>query len=187
MYNPYIDLMNESGFIGNSATVDYLDISADASIGGSLTLSGLTPSTILTLDPTRKVTALALAPNSLLGTNANGLPQGLVFTTTTGMSANVAASTLTLNTPQDISITASPQFVNTTLSSLTASLPLRSSATSTITTGATSLATEVTGTLAIANGGTNSATALNNNRIMVSTAGSHMRSRRNDKWTTPYW
>jgi hypothetical protein len=42
--------------------------------------------------------------------------------------------------------------------------------------GSASLATQVTGVLPIANGGTNSSTALNNNRLMVSSGGSIVES-----------
>jgi len=59
------------------------------------------------------------------------------------------------------------------LSSLTASLPLKLDASNNITAAAINLAsaTEVTGALPINRGGTNSATSLNNNRIMVSNGG----------------
>lgn len=54
------------------------------------------------------------------------------------------------------------------LAALTVSSPVRSDASGFLTTGQTNLASEVTGVLPIANGGTNSSTALNNNRVVVS-------------------
>ncbi len=58
------------------------------------------------------------------------------------------------------------------LSSLTASLPLKLDATNTIISQAINLASsEITGTLTIARGGTNSTTALTNNKVMVSSGG----------------
>lgn len=54
---------------------------------------------------------------------------------------------------------------------LTASQPVRTDASGLPTTGASSLTADVTGVLPIANGGTNSSTALSNGRFMVSTGG----------------
>lgn len=58
------------------------------------------------------------------------------------------------------------------LSSLTASLPLKLDASNNVTSAAIDLSgSEVTSTLPVSKGGTNSATALNSNRIMVSSGG----------------
>src|ERR1051325_5584277 len=58
------------------------------------------------------------------------------------------------------------------IAGLTASLPVKTNASKDLISGAINLASaEVTGTLAIANGGTNSATSLNNNRVMQSSGG----------------
>jgi hypothetical protein len=59
----------------------------------------------------------------------------------------------------------------TTLSDLTGPNPLKINASSEIVTGAIILTSEVSGILPVANGGTNSNTALNGNRVMISAGG----------------
>lgn len=54
------------------------------------------------------------------------------------------------------------------LAALTVSSPVRSDGSGFLTTGSTSLTSEVSGVLPVANGGTNSSTALSNNRVVVS-------------------
>jgi hypothetical protein len=61
---------------------------------------------------------------------------------------------------------------STRITSLNLNQPVRSDTLGNLTNSLISLTADVSGTLPIANGGTNSSTALNNNRIMVSSAGS---------------
>lgn len=82
-----------------------------------------------------------------------------------------AAGSITLSTVQDIRTTASPSFTGLTVSGLTASSPVLTNGSSALTTGNINLTSMVTGVLPIANGGTNSSTALVNNQIMVSSSG----------------
>ena len=82
------------------------------------------------------------------------------------------AGSITVGTVQDIATGSSPTFAGATISGLTANAPVRTNGSSALTTGSLNLASEVTNVLPIANGGTNSSTALNNDRIMVSSGGS---------------
>lgn len=103
---------------------------------------------------------------------------------TDGFSVDATTNTVTLQPADNTNpgvLTAGTQTIGgnktlsgtTNLSALTASLPLKLDASKNITSAAIGLAsTDVSGVLSIANGGTNSSTTLNNNRVMVSNAGS---------------
>ncbi len=81
----------------------------------------------------------------------------------------VTEGTQTINGDKTISGT-------TNFSGLTASTPLKLDGSKNLVSADIVLTTDVTGTLPVANGGTNSATALNNDKVMVSTAGSIVES-----------
>lgn len=88
--------------------------------------------------------------------------------------ADVGTNTSIVLTDGNQTINGNKTFTGTTAltsGSLTASLPLQLDGSKNVITSAINLATQVTGILPIVNGGTNSNTALNNNRIMVSAGG----------------
>ncbi|MBS1560626.1 MAG: hypothetical protein JSS89_03395 [Bacteroidetes bacterium] len=124
------------------------------------------------------------AASMALTNTSNQLVLGTTNTTTISASAPSASRVYTIADPgasASFVMTEGAQTINgnktisgtTNLSALTASLPLKLDGSKNITAAAIDLAsaTEVTGALPINRGGTNSATALGNNRIMVSSGG----------------
>jgi hypothetical protein len=108
------------------------------------------------------------------GTLLIGNGTGYTLTTLTGTANQVivtnGAGSITLSLPQSIAAGSSPTFTGLTLSSLGAGV-VHSSAGGVLSSSAVVLTSEVSGILPIANGGTNSSTALNNGRVMVSVSG----------------
>ncbi len=118
-----------------------------------------------------------------LTATTNQIVLGTTNTVTLNSVAPVASRTYTIpdtGTNSSFVMTDGTQTINgnktltgtINLSSLTASLPLQLDGSKNIVSTAINLAgSQVSGILPVANGGTNSSTALNNNRIMVSTSG----------------
>jgi hypothetical protein len=119
-----------------------------------------------------------------LSATSNQMVLGTTNTATISASAPSASRTYTIADPganASFVMTEGTQTINgnktisgtTNLSALTASLPLKLDASKNITAAGINLAsaTEVLNTLPVNRGGTNSATALNSNRIMVSSGG----------------
>jgi hypothetical protein len=108
------------------------------------------------------------------GTLLIGNGTGYTLATLTGTANQVivtnGAGSITLSLPQSIAAGSSPTFTGLTLSSLGAGV-VHSSAGGVLSSSPVVLTSEVSGILPIANGGTNSSTALNNGRIMVSVGG----------------
>jgi hypothetical protein len=108
------------------------------------------------------------------GTLLIGNGSGYTLTTLTGTANQVnvtnGAGSITLSLPQSIHIGASPTFTGLTLSGLGLGV-VHSSSGGVFSSSAVVLTSEVSGILPIANGGTNSSTALTNGRIMVSVGG----------------
>jgi hypothetical protein len=171
--NGSLAIGNGAGFTNATltGTTDQVIVTNGA---GSITLS--TPQNIATSStPTFSSMTLSSASSQLtLGTGAGAL--------TISSPAKAAASTYTVpdvGTSSDFVMTAGAQTITgdktfsgtVNLSALTASKPLLLDGTNNVISGDVSLTSQVTGVLPIANGGTNSSTALSNDRIMVSSAG----------------
>lgn len=100
---------------------------------------------------------------SPVAANITGTPNQIIVTN--------GAGSIALSTPQNIDTGASPTFLGLTLTSL--STGIVKSTVGVLSSSAVNLASaDVSGILPIANGGTNSSTVLNNDRIMISSAGS---------------
>lgn len=136
------------------------------------------------------VTGAYTTPFALYAVNAttNGLQESTTtltepalnqFQIQRGTTSILAQANLTISgisaINQDLQISASPQFLGLTLSGLADGL-VRSNLGVLSGGGIVSLLSEVTGTLPIGNGGTNSATALLNDKVMISSAGSIIES-----------
>lgn len=87
-----------------------------------------------------------------------------------GVSITNGAGSISLQTVQDIRTSASPSFTGLTLSGLTTGV-VHADGSGVLSSSSVVLTSEVSGVLPIANGGTNSSTALNNSRLMVSAGG----------------
>jgi hypothetical protein len=169
------------GNAGGAPTYGAVSLTADVSgvlpiaNGGTNSGTALNNNRIMVSSGGAIVEAAALTNGQLLIGSTGVAPVAAAITGTANrVTVTNGAGTITLSGPQDIHTGASPTFVGATLTGLTASRIVRTTAGSALTTGAVALnggATEVTGVLPIANGGTNSGTALNNNRIMVSSGG----------------
>jgi hypothetical protein len=100
---------------------------------------------------------------------------GGVTSTNIALGVNLANNATSLNTNSTIvKRDAIGNFVASviTLTSLTPNLPLLSDGSKNVVSGAVNASTQITGLLSIANGGTNSSTSLNNNRMVVTSGGS---------------
>ena len=105
------------------------------------------------------------------GTLLIGNGTGYTLATLTGTANQVivtnGAGSITLSLPQSIGTGSSPSFTGLTLSGLGLGV-VHSSSGGVLSSSQVVLTSEVSGILPIANGGTNSGTALNNNRVIVS-------------------
>ena len=169
----YVDLFNEAGFLGHQATADFLTVTSDATIGGTLTLPKMTPHATLSIDANRQLVGTVLGNTSIIGTDGEGDLQSLAITSSTGMLASVSGVNLNINTPQDLRISATPSFTGLTLPAVTSALPLRLDASHAVIAAPIALnSAEVSNTLPVARGGTNSTASLTNDRLMLSAGGS---------------
>jgi len=106
------------------------------------------------------------ANSNLVSQSLTGTANQIIMTGAAGSGGTV------LSTPQDIATISTPTFAGLTLTGLAPSLPVKLTAANSLTAAAIGLATtDVTGVLPIANGGTNSSSALNNNRHIQSVGG----------------
>lgn len=173
-----------NGDLTSSLLVD-ADVSASAAISRSKIANGTTGHVVINNGSGALSSEAQLATSrggtgidSSAATNGQifiGNGSGLSLSTLTGTSNQVTvtngAGSITLSTPQDIASGSSPTFTGLTLSGLTDGLV--KSTTGVLSGGnSASLTSEVSGILPVANGGTNSSTALNNNRVIVSSSGS---------------
>ncbi|MBF31849.1 MAG: hypothetical protein Unbinned1322contig1000_42 [Prokaryotic dsDNA virus sp.] len=119
------------------------------------------------------VDASALANGEIFIGNGAGFVSATITGTANQLDVTNGAGSITLSTPQDIHSGASPTFVSATFSGVAASEFIKTDGASGLTSVASiDLTSDVaTSVLPIANGGTNSNTALNNDRILVSSAG----------------
>lgn len=120
---------------------------------------------------------IANGGTSLTSTPTNGqllIGNGTNYTlaTITGTSNQVSVSngsgSITLSTPQDIASASSPTFAGLTLTAFSGVVKASAGV---LSASAVSLTADVSGVLPVANGGTNSSTALNNNRFVISSGG----------------
>ncbi len=112
--------------------------------------------------------------NTVLGvTNAGGALEYKTITPTLNqVNVTHSAGAITLSLPQSIHTGASPVFTGMTLSALNSAGFVKNSAAGVLSTAPyVVLTTDVNGILPIANGGTNSSAALNNNSLMYSSGG----------------
>ncbi len=165
---------------------DELQLSAyQANISfGDYDFTGDTYTEVATLDVTNgnfATNGTVTANNAILdgGTNTFSITNGTAsLDVAAGATVNVDAnltieSASTIN--QDVTTDASPTFAGATLSGLSDGIV--KSATGVISGGnSVTLTSEVTGILPIANGGTNSSSALSNNRVIVSSGGAIIES-----------
>jgi len=120
---------------------------------------------------------IANGGTSLTSTPTNGqllIGNGTNYTlaTITGTSNQVSVSngsgSITLSTPQDIATASSPTFAGLTLTAFSGVVKASAGV---LSASAVSLTADVSGVLPVANGGTNSSTALSNNRFVISSGG----------------
>lgn len=116
--------------------------------------------------------ASAAGNGSLLIGNGSGFSLANILGTENQVTVVDSAGGITLSAPQDLHSTATPTFADLTVSNLSASQFVKTDGSSQLA-SATSvlLGSEVDGILPVANGGTNSDAALNNNRMMISSGG----------------
>jgi len=177
--------INNDGGVG-SATGTGIEIEEDGSITGYFKTSNdrnsyqlLAPNTVGIITLTPGASGFTINQGS-----HDPVTLGSVGSSPNANGASLSSQVLTLQPADNTNpgvITTSAQTIAgvktfssaPNLDSLTASLPLKLDGSKNITSGAVSLSSaEVTGTLPIANGGTNSSTSLNNNRIIQSSSGS---------------
>jgi hypothetical protein len=117
--------------------------------------------------------ASALDGQLLIGDTGTGFVSATVTGTLNQVAVTNGAGSITLSAPQDIHAGASPTFVSATFSGVLPSEFLKTDASSGLTSiSSIDLTADISGVLPIANGGTNSSTALNDDRILVSSGGS---------------
>jgi hypothetical protein len=189
-----VDFLNLNGnTISSSATNIVID-----PFDGNINLPDLTASRPLLLDASNNIistqidlastndvtgilpvanggTALSTTPTNGQLLVGDGVDYTLATITGTANQTIVTngAGSITLSNPQDIHTGASPTFVGGTFTGLTASRFVSTNGSSDLVSQQfIDLTSEITGVLPIANGGTNSGTALNNDRIMESLGGS---------------
>lgn len=153
-----VTITNSNGSNGSfSGSTLALSNSQDISTTGAPTFANITDS--------------GLTASTLTSTNASKQLQSVIITNSNGSNGSFSGSTLALSNSQDVSITGTPTFAGIFDSGLTASLPVKTDISKQLISGLINLTSEITGTLPIANGGTNSSTALANGSIMVSSGG----------------
>jgi hypothetical protein len=149
-------------------------------IAGTATLSALTASKPLKLNSSKAIISSNIElttdvsgalPIANGGTNSSAaLTNGKLMVSSGGsIIEGTSSSTPTFTTVNTTDLNVSGI---STLSALTASLPLKLNASKQITSGLISLSSDVTSVLPIANGGTNTSTPLTNGKIMISSGGS---------------
>jgi uncharacterized protein (UPF0218 family) len=108
-------------------------INGNKSLSGTTNLSGLTASTVLSLDSSKNIVSNTLTNGQLLigSTGANPVVASLTGTTNQITVTN-GAGTITLSLPQSINSTATPTFASMTLSATTNQLVLGTTNTTTI-------------------------------------------------------
>ena len=155
-----VTITNGSGTITISAPQD-IHTGASPNFTG-LNLSGLTASNVVFTDGLKNLTSTGTVGVSQGGTGLTtfGGTNTLLYTT----SANTLSSIVTANTA---TLVTDNTGVPSLTSGTTANRLLRTDGT-TISFSQADLTTDITGILPVANGGTNSSTVLNNNRIMIS-------------------
>ena len=129
----YNDLMNISDINADSIT-----IASDASVGGNLAVAGNT-------------TLSSIAANKLLLTSSASVVSPATLATSTGMVTSILSNTFTVDTPQDLQITANPTFVSITTPLINRNLTIHSttstaSLTLTETSGSSSTLSQIHGT-----------------------------------------
>ena len=165
---------SSSGLTTGAVNIASADITGVLPIanGGTNSSTALTNGQLMWSSGGKIVEAGALTNGQIFIGSTGSAPVAATITGTTNrVTVTNSAGGITLSGPQDIAITSTPSFAGLTLTALSANKPVRTGAGGILTTGNTVLTSEVTGILPIANGGTNSGTTLNNNRIMVSSGG----------------
>jgi hypothetical protein len=174
---------DSSGNLSSSLIVD-ADITSGTITNDKLaSISSLdVPSTIVLRDSNGDFVAHEIyADTSLLSASGSLTVPSISFATYPNPASGAGLSSPVANQLNLISGNKSQIILNASgtliqLPLLTSSLPLQLNASSNIISGQINLGTGVTGVLPIANGGTNSNAALNNNRIMVSSGGAIVES-----------
>lgn len=167
-------------------SVASIDLSSDVGVsvlpianGGTNSSTALNNDRIMVSSGGSIVEGSALADGELLIGQSGGAPSASTLTGTLNQ-INVAngAGSITLSTPQDIHSGASPTFASATFSGVLANAFLRTNGANGLDSVASIDLTSDVGTsvLPIANGGTNSATALNDDRVMLSSGGAIVES-----------
>lgn len=110
------------------------------------------------------------ANGTLLIGNGSGYTLAALTGTANQVIVTNGSGSITLSLPQSIAIGSSPTFTGLTLSGLGLGV-VHSSSGGVLSSSQVVLTSEVSGILPVANGGTNSGTALNNGRIMISASG----------------
>lgn len=177
----YNDAGNAISADVNSLSLTNSEISASAAIARSKLASGTASHVLIndgsgvmsseaTLSLSRGGTGLASTPTNgqLLIGNGTNYTLATLTGTTNQVSITNGSGTITLSTPQDIATASSPTFAGLTLTAFSGIVKATAGV---LSASALNLTTDVTGVLPIANGGTNSSTALNNNRFIVSSGG----------------
>lgn len=158
----------ESMFVYDDTTnkPSYYDGTSWVDVGSSLTLA---TNSGLRTDATGLVEAVTQTNGQILIGSTGTKPQAATLTATANQTTITnGAGSITIGTAQDIASGSSPTFAGLTLTGFSGFLKATAGA---ISTALVNLTSDVTGTLPIGNGGTNSSTALNNNRIMISSGG----------------
>jgi len=159
------DNTGSGGGGGGSGTVTSVAVAAPSIF--TVTGSPVTTSGIIILDlASQSANTVFSGPTS--GASAAPTFRQLVVNDIPTLPLGTKVSGILATTNGGIGISSTATFPASGVVAVVPSSGLVRSSGSALTTGQANLATEVTGVLPIANGGTNSSTALNNNRVMIS-------------------
>jgi len=134
----------------------------------NLSLTGNDPNSVPFIDAGQNLADYVLTNGQLLIGNTSNAPVANSLSGTANITITNGPGTITIDTVQPITPSDNPTFNSVTISTLAGPAPVRVTSAHVLTTGNTSLTTEVTGILPIANGGTNSSTPLTNGKLIVS-------------------
>jgi len=162
------------GSTGGSAVATVLTGSGNLVVtngAGSISLDTVQPIQATSSPSFAGLTLSGLTNTALVATNGVDALQSVLITNGNGTNVSFGGSTLAFSMTQNLSTVGTPSFAGLALTGLTASMPLHTNALMQLVSGLISLTSDVAGVLPVANGGTNSSTALAGGDIMISSGG----------------